>query len=152
MHQRLKIASLAALFGIASLVTPAGAAGLFSATGTVIAILDGELFLGQAEGHLDGAGTLNIHAQKNPALVCSGAFTSSAAMGGTGQLACSDGATSAFHFQRLSVFRGHGIGSFSRGAMSFVYGLSNEEARPSLELPPGKKLMHNGIELAMVDL
>jgi hypothetical protein len=151
MQKRLT-AALALLLGLSVPALPAGAAGLFSATGNVIAILDGELYVGQAEGHLDGAGTLTIHAQKNPALTCSGDFTSSAAMGGVGRLACSDGATSAFHFQRLSVFRGHGIGTFSRGAMSFVYGLTHEEARPYLQMPPGKQLLHNGIELAMVDL
>lgn len=151
MHKRLTFA-IAALLGVAALASPAAGAGLFSATGNVIAILDGELFVGAAEGHLNGAGTLLIRSQKNPALTCTGDFTSSAALGGSGQLACSDGATSAFRFQRINAFRGHGIGSFSRGAMSFSYGLTYEEARPYLQLPDGKKLMHNGVELAMVDI
>ena len=33
---------------------------LFSATGAVIAIMAGELFVGSAEGHLNGAGTLGV--------------------------------------------------------------------------------------------
>jgi hypothetical protein len=64
---------------------------------------------------------------------------------------CSDGTTATFHFQRLSVFRGHGAGSSSRGSMSFAYGLTAEEAEPYLKLPRGKKLGHNGTELALVD-
>jgi hypothetical protein len=50
------------------------------------------------------------------------------------------------------VFRGHGAGDFSRGPMSFAYGLKPEEASPYLDLPKGKKLAHNGKELEMVDL
>ena len=65
---------------------------------------------------------------------------------------CSDGNTATFHFERLSVFRGHGTGSFSRGPMSFAYGLTAEEAGPYLNLPEGKKLTHNGTELELVDL
>jgi hypothetical protein len=57
-----------------------------------------------------------------------------------------------FHFQRLSVFRGHGVGSSSRGSMSFAYGLTAEEAGPYLKLPEGKNLAHNGTELELVDL
>ena len=123
---------------------------MLSATGAVIAIMAGNLFLGEAEGHLSGAGTLAIHSQKNPALTCRGEFTSSAELGGKGQLRCSDGTTSTFKFQRLSLRRGHGTGSFGRGSMSFSYGLSAEEARPYLKLPKGKKLKQDGKELKLV--
>ena len=142
---------LAACIGLAGSATLAGAE-LFSATRTVIAILAGDLFVGQAEGHLSGAGTLAIHSQKNPALTCLGQFTSSAALGGSGQIRCSDGTTATFNFQRLSVFRGYGVGSFSRGAMRFAYGFTAEEAGPYLKLPEGKKLTYNGTELKLVDL
>jgi hypothetical protein len=144
----LSIAVLAVCTGLAA---PA-AAGLFSAKGAVIAIVAGELFVGEAEGHLDGAGTLAIRSQKTPALTCTGKFTSSAELGGKGQLSCSDGATATFRFQRLDMYRGHGAGQFSRGPMSFTYGLAAKEARAYLRLPKGKKLAHNGTELALVDL
>ena len=110
----------------------------------------GNLFLGEAEGHLDGAGTIAIYSQKNPALTCKGEFTSSAELGGKGQLRCSDGTTSTFRFQRLSVRRGHGGGNFGRGSMSFSYGLTAEEARPYLKLPKGKQLRQNGTKLELV--
>lgn len=144
------IAAFAAFIGLAGTATQAYA-GLFSATRPVIAILAGELFVGEAEGHLDGAGTLAIHSQRDPALSCRGQFTSSAELGGSGRLLCTDGATATFRFQRLSVFRGYGDGSHSRGGMSFVYGLSVEEAGPYMTLPRGKKLSNLGKELALVD-
>jgi hypothetical protein len=147
----LPIAILAAGIALAGSAAPAGAA-LFSAKGAVIAILGSELFVGEAEGHLSGDGTLDIHSQKNPGLTCAGQFTSSAEEGGKGQLRCSDGSVSTFKFKRLSVRRGYGGGSFTRGSMSFAYGLTAEEARPYLKLPKGKKLEQTGKELALVDL
>ena len=127
-------------------------AELFSATRQVIAILGADLYLGVAEGHLSGAGTLAIRAQGNPDVACSGEFTSSAALGGPGRLRCSDGATATFNFQRLSAFHGHGVGSHSRGAMSFTYGLSAGQSEPYLKLPPGKTLRENGGSLQLADL
>jgi len=144
------IALLAACLGLAGAASVA-LAGLFSATGMVIAILDGELFLGEAEGHLNGAGTLAIHSQKNPGLTCVGQFTSSAKLGGKGRLQCSDGASATFRFERLDIYSGHGVGNLSRGPISFTYGLSAKEAKPYLKLPEGKQLAHNGKELALVD-
>jgi hypothetical protein len=124
---------------------------MLSATGAVIAIMAGNLFVGEAVGHLNGAGTLAIHSQKNPALTCRGEFTSSAELGGKGQLRCSDGTRSTFTFQRLTLRKGHGTGNFGRGSMSFSYGLTAEEARPYLKLPKGKKLKQDGTKLELVD-
>jgi hypothetical protein len=149
--RKILITVLAACIGLAG-SAPLASAGLFSATGMVIAILADDLFVGEAEGHLSGAGTLAIHSQKDRDLTCLGQFTSSAALGGSGQMHCSDGTTATFHFQRLSVFRGYGVGSFSRGSMSFAYGITAEEVGPYLKLPEGKKLTHNGTELKLADL
>jgi hypothetical protein len=142
------IAACTVFAGSSTLVS----AGLFSAKGTIVAILSDDLFIGEAEGHLDGSGTVTIRSQKNPNLACRGEFTSSAERGGTGKLVCSDGATATFQFQRLSVYRGHGVANFSRGAMSFAYGFAADEAAPYLKLPSGKKLQHNGTQLVLADL
>ena len=141
----------ALLIGLACAALPVLAGGLFSATGAVVAMMGDELYVGEAEGHLGGAGTLAIHAQKNPALRCIGQFTSSADLGGSGQLQCSDNTTATFKFTRLSAYRGYGIATFSRGEMSFAYGFAPDEAAPYLTLPAGKRLMHNGTEFALVD-
>jgi hypothetical protein len=149
--RRTWITVLAACIGLAGAASAAGA-GSFSATRNVIAILANDLFLGEAEGQLSGAGTFAIHSQKNPELTCIGQFTSSAQLGGSGEMHCSDGATATFEFQRLSVFRGYGTGTFTRGSMSFTYGLAAEEAGRYLMLSEGRKLMYHGTELELIDL
>ena len=141
---------LAACIGLAG-SAPVAAGGLFSATGAVIAIAADALYVGEAEGQIDGSGTVALRSQKDPSLTCLGQFTSSAALGGTGRLQCSDGASATFRFKRLSVYRGYGVASFSRGEMSFAYGFTPEEAVPYLKLPEGKKLARNGTELALVE-
>src|SRR5476649_1479494 len=150
MFTKSMITVFAACIGFAA-SAPVANAGLFSATGAVIAIAADDVYVGEAEGHLNGAGTLAIRSQKNPALTCTGQFTSSAEKGGSGQLQCSDGTTAAFQFKRLTVYRGYGVASFSRGDMSFAYGFTPEEAAPYLKLPEGKKLARNGTEIALID-
>ena len=149
MRKKL-IAVLAACIGLAGSATAAGG-GLFSATGIVIAILAGDLFVGEAEGHLSGAGTLAIHSQNNPELKCVGQFNSSRELGGSGELRCSDGTTATFRFQRLNVYRGYGVATFGRGSMSFTYGIAHEDAGRYLNVPAGKKLTQDGTKLALVD-
>jgi len=43
-----------------------------------------DLFVGEAKGHLSGAGSIAIHSQRNPDVTCTGQFTSSAERGGLG--------------------------------------------------------------------
>ena len=146
MDRAKRSALLGALLGLAIWAGPA-AADLFSSTGPVIAVLGEELFTGEAEGHLNGSGTLLIQSQRNAAVSCRGQFTSSAALGGTGHLQCSDGATAAFLFQRLTLRSGHGSASFTRGPMTFTYGLTAAQSSPYLVLPAGRTLVANGKNL-----
>jgi phospholipid transport system substrate-binding protein len=148
---KMLITGLAASIGVAGWPNLADA-GLFSKTGPVIAIMADDLFLGEAEGHLSGAGTIAIHSQSNPGITCLGQFTSSAELGGLGQMQCSNGATGTYHFKRLTLQKGYGAGSYNQGSMSFTYGFTADESEPYLKLPPGKKLEHNGKTLALVDV
>lgn len=132
-------------------VTPAGA-GLFSSTGPVIAIFAGQLFQGEAEGNLDGSGTIKIHSSTQPDITCNGKFTSSAEHGGAGNLDCNDSSSATIKFQRLSLFSGYGTGLSGQGTMSFTYGLNAIESAPYLKLPTGKALRQNGKILALVDV
>ena len=50
--------------------------------GDPAAILAGEVFVGDAEGHLNGAGTLALHSHANRDITCVGEFTSSATKSG----------------------------------------------------------------------
>ncbi len=145
------IACLAASLGLAE-GTTATAAELFSKTGPVIAIMANDLFLGEAEGHLSGAGTIAIHSQRNPEVTCVGQFTSSAELGGSGQMRCSNGTTGTYRFKRLSLMKGYGAGSYHQRSMSFTYGLTADESGPYLTLPPGKKLEHDGRTLVLADV
>jgi hypothetical protein len=45
-----------------------------------------------------------------------------------------------------------GNGGSTTPSMSFTHGLTFDESKPYLTLPPGKKLEHNGKTLALVDL
>lgn len=143
------LTALVACIGLGS--SPfADAAGL-SATGKVIAVVAGELFVGEAKGHLNGSGHFSIYAQANPSLTCVGQFTSSPEAGGSGQMHCNDGATGTFRFQRQTIFRGFGTGKTSRGEMSFAYAKTAAEAAPYVKLPDGKKLTGSGAMLALVN-
>ena len=145
------IATLATSIGLAACANPA-AAELFSKTGPVIAIMANELFLGEAVGHLSGAGTMVIQSQRSPGVTCHGQFTSSAEHGGLGQMQCSNGAKGTYRFKRLTLEKGYGTGSFGKRSMSFTYGLTADESGPYLALPRGKKLAHTGKTLALVDV
>ena len=125
-------------------------AGPLSSTAPVIAILGGELLVGEATAHLAGWGTLDLRSRSNPALTCVGEFSATEALGDAGQLRCSDGASATFEFQRLGLRRGYGAGQSSRGALSFTYGLNAEESAPYLKLPPGQALSADGANLQLV--
>ena len=146
--KRLLLAGLAASIGFAAWTGVAGAQ-LLSSTGPVIAILDGELLVGEATGHLGGWGTIALRSRANAARTCVGEFSHTEALGDAGQLRCSDGASAAFRFQRLSLRRGYGAGS-SGNSLSFTYGLSAEDSAPYLTLPAGKELSGNGEDLELV--
>jgi hypothetical protein len=124
-------------------------AGLFSSTGPVIAILDGELLVGEATAHLAGWGTIAVRSPSNPGLTCAGEFSATEALGDAGTLRCSNGASATFQFQRLSLRRGYGAG-ISGSALSFTYGLTAEESASYLKLPAGKELRGDGNHLELV--
>lgn len=146
--ERLLIISLAVAVGW---TTPA-AAGLFSSTRPVIAIFADTLYQGEAVGNYDGSGTIKIQSRTQPDVSCNGQFTSSAELGGTGELKCSDGSTATIKFQRLSIFSGYGTGDSSLGTMSFTYGLSVIESEPYLDLPSGKALTQDGEDLVLANV
>jgi phospholipid transport system substrate-binding protein len=147
----MSVMVVAMLLGLSGGMSPARAAFL-SSTGPIIAIVAGDLFLGEAEGRLNGSGKIRIQSRARPDDTCQGDFSYSAELGGTGAMQCSDGATATFKFQRLDRRRGYGTGISSRGPLSFTYGLSAKESAPYLELPPGKALRADGKDLLLVDI
>jgi len=123
-------------------------AQFFSSTGPVIAILDGELLVGDATGHLGGWGTIKLHSTSKAGFTCTGEFSTADALGDSGRLRCGDGATLTFHFQRLSMLRGYGVGD-AGGSLSFTYGLTAAESVRYLQLPLGKELIGEGHSLEL---
>jgi hypothetical protein len=99
--KKFLIIFIAAYAGFAGMVSPVDA-GFFSSIGPVIAIFAGELFQGVAQGNFDGSGTINIQSHTKPIVSCVGKFTSSAKLGGKGDLQCSDNSSVTIKFQRLS--------------------------------------------------
>ena len=132
MRRKLQASALALCLALGGWAGVADA-GLLSATEPVIAVLDGELLVGEATAHLAGWGTIAVRSRSDPELTCVGEFSATEALGDAGQLRYSNGATAAFQFQRLSLRRGYGAGSFT-------YGLTAEESTPYLKLPAGKEL------------
>ena len=65
-------------------------------------------------------------------------------------MSCSNGNSATFQFKRLTIRRGYGTGTLSRGTMSFTYGLSAAEATRYLKPPKGKRLRRDGNELALL--
>ena len=124
-------------------------AELFSSTGPVIAILDGELLVGEATGHLGGWGTIKLHSNLKAGFTCTGEFSTADALGDSGSLRCGDGVKLAFTFQRLTMLRGYGVGDIG-GSLSFTYGLTAQESLRYLQLPLGKELKGEGHSLELV--
>jgi hypothetical protein len=145
----LKIAGMLLIAASAGWTALAGAQ-LFSSTGPVIAILDGNLLVGEATGHLGGWGTIALHSRSIAGLTCVGEFSATEALGDAGQLRCSDGSSAPFNFQRLTLKRGYGAGSSVGSALSFTYGLSAEDSAPYLKLPAGQELRRDGSNLELV--
>jgi hypothetical protein len=149
IEKKLLLTGLALCMGLGAWTGEAGAP-LLSSSGPVIAILDGELLVGEATGHLGGWGTIALRSRAEAARTCVGEFSYSEALGDAGQLRCSDGASAAFRFQRLSLTRGYGAGNSSGNTLSFTYGLSPEDSAPYLTLPAGKELSGHGKDLELV--
>lgn len=126
--------------------------GLFSATAPVIAILADDLFLGEAEGYASGSGTITIQSKLNADIRCIGQFRYTAGLSGSGQMQCNDGSVATFQFQGLSTLSGYGFGNSSRGPVSFIYGLTLEEAEKYLKVPDGKALRQREKNIELVPM
>ena len=115
--------------------------GLFSATAPVIAILADDLFTGKAVGYIGRTGTIEVTSVLDPDIICIGQFRYTAAKSGTGQIRCNDGNVAEFDFKGLSALSGYGFGTSTRGAISFTFGLTPDDAKKYLKLPKGKKIV-----------
>lgn len=142
------MAGFSAFIGL-SLFAGAANAQLFTSTGPVIAILNDNLLVGEATGHLGGWGTIALRSGAKAGLTCVGEFSYTDLLGDAGKLTCSDGTSASFWFQRLSLMRGYGASNAGRSVLSFTYGLTAEDSAPYLKLPPGRQLKMDGNTLEL---
>jgi len=113
---------------------------LYSAHAPVIAILSDDLFVGTAIGYMDRTGTINITSALNPDLKCLGHFKYTGSQIGEGSMTCNDGTEARIQFNKLTNLSGYGLGTSTRGGISFTYGLTPEEATKYLSIPTNKRL------------
>jgi hypothetical protein len=126
--------------------------GLFSVTLPVIAIFHDDLFVGEAIGHLDRTGTIDLRSVLDPKIKCVGSFRYTGLKTGVADMRCDDGVEAKLLFNALSAFSGYGAGSTPKGPASFTFGLSPEEAALHLTLPQSTKLIESleGLRLESV--
>src|SRR5665213_619005 len=115
--------------------------GLFSVKLPVIAILHDNLFVGEAIGHLDRTGTIDLRSVIDPSVKCVGRFHFTGLKTGVADMKCDDKAEASLLFNALGVFSGYGAGSTPEGPASFTFGLEPVEAAKYLRLPNGKRLV-----------
>jgi len=115
--------------------------GWLSVNLPVIAILHGELFVGEAVGYLDRTGTIEVVSVQEPWNKCVGTFKYTASATGLADMRCGDGSRASLSFNSLGAFSGYGYGDTSRGPASFTFGLDPGEAAPHLTVPRDKKLV-----------
>lgn len=139
-----------ALFGCAT--TGGGHMGLFTASAPVIAIMYDDLFVGQAIGHIDHTGTIDMHSALDAGKRCVGEFRYTGSNSGVATMQCNDGTDARISFNALSMLSGYGYGRTNRGPVSFTYGLTPEKAAKYLTLPAGKKLVRRPSGPALVDM
>ena len=115
--------------------------GLFSVKLPVIAILHGDLFVGEAIASVNRKGTIDLRSVLDGKGKCFGSFRFTDAKTGVADMQCNDGSAARLSFNALSTFSGYGSGSTPNGPASFTFGLRPEVAALHLILPPGKKLV-----------
>jgi hypothetical protein len=131
-----------------------GCASLISVSAPVIAILKDDLFTGTAVGYADRTGTIDVASILDPDTRCVGNFAYVGTKIGKGELRCNDGSAGTFQFNGLTMRSGYGLGTTTRGSMSFTFGLNTVEAAEYLRLPQGKTLRETikDKKLSLVDI
>ena len=126
--------------------------GLFTVTLPVIAILNDNLYVGDAVAHINRTGTIALRSVLDPKDRCVGTFRFTSLKTGLADMRCDDGVEAQLSFNAVSVFSGYGYGSTPKGPASLTFGLSAEEAVAHLTVPQGKKLVQrsDGLRLESI--
>ena len=138
---RICLAMTSISLSLSGCTTSSGARmGLFTATAPVYAVMYDELLLGKAVGYMDRTGTINIASAVTDGMRCVGEFRYTGMRTGEADLRCNDGTIALIRFNAISSLSGYGIGSTSRGPVSFTFGMNLDKAEQYLVLPKGKRI------------
>jgi hypothetical protein len=103
-------------------------------------IVNGQILTGDVRLIPDRTGRVSFASEEGVIRSCSGGMRYTATFAGDIDLHCSDGTQVALQTALLSETRGYGYGRTAQGPASLAYGLSEEDARAFLTVPPGMVL------------
>jgi hypothetical protein len=103
-------------------------------------IVNGQILTGDVRLIPDRTGRVSFASEEGAIRSCSGGMRYTASFAGEIDLHCNDGTQVALQTALLSETRGYGYGRTTQGPASVAYGLSEEDARAFLTVPPGMVL------------
>ena len=139
------IGLLGAVAGCAQ-INDAGLA-ILSSKLPAIAIVDGQLLQGEIQLFPDHSGTVSVRSQgasgtgQNGTFSCIGRLRYTATSTGAIDLRCSGGVVGDLKMTLLGETRGYGYGPTASGAASLVFGMTAQESRAHLIVPPDRQLV-----------
>jgi len=105
------------------------------------AIVSGQVLTGNVILIPDRSGRVTFSPENGKELACLGGMRYTATNSGSMELNCSDGSSAQLQYMLLTETRGYAYGTNSAGPVSVVFGLSPQDARAYLTVPPGKRLV-----------
>jgi hypothetical protein len=116
---------------------------VFATPTNALAIVGEQVLIGDVVLGVDRTGSVTLNAEKGQPDSCIGSMRYTSTMAGTIDLRCSGAVAAELQFRMLGNSRGYAYGQSDKVAVSLTFGLSNQEARAYLVVPPNKKLVEN---------
>lgn len=120
---------------------------IFSSNLPAVAIVDGQLLQGEIQLFPDHTGTVSVRAQGAPSAAqagltsCVGRLRYTATSTAAVDLRCNGGVSADVKTTLLGDTRGYGYGPTANGSASLVFGMSPQESRAHLIVPPDRQLL-----------
>ncbi len=116
---------------------------VFATPTNALAIVGEQVLMGDVVLGIDRTGSVTLNAEAGHPDSCLGSMRYTGTTAGTIDLRCNDGTAAELQFRMLGNSRGYAYGQTQKSAVSLTFGLSNQEARAYLVVPPNKKLVEN---------
>ena len=126
---------------------------VFSSRADAVVIIHNQALHGSVALAPDRTGTVDFSGGRGTIRSCFGSIRYSGTTTGRVDLHCDDGSEAVMPFTLLSATRGYAYSPSATEPASLVFGLSNQEARAYLAVPPGMRLVElpgRGFELQTV--